>query len=70
MIRQMFSVSVSIFLVLTQVACGGGGNANGACVRGSGATATCGDDFTATSCTLVNGTGFYEGKTCKELGFK
>ena len=70
MIRQIFSVSVAAFLALTQVACGGGGNEKGACVGGSGATATCGDDFTATSCTLVNGTGFYEGKTCKALGFR
>lgn len=70
MIRQMFSMSVSILLALAQAACGGGGNENGACVRGSGATATCGDDFTATTCTLVNGSGFHEGKTCKELGFR
>lgn len=70
MVRKMFSVSVSIVLALTQVACGGGGNANGACVSGSGATAKCGDDFTATTCTLVNGSGFYEGKSCKELGLR
>ena len=71
MIRQMFSLSVSILLAMAQAACGGGGgNEKGACVRGSGATATCGDDFTAASCTLVNGSGFHEGKTCKDLGFR
>ena len=70
MIRQMFSVSVSVLLALAQAACGGGGNPTGACVRGSGVSASCGDDFSSGQCTVVNGSGFYEGKTCKDLGFR
>lgn len=41
----------------------------GACIRGSGPTATCGNDFTDAQCILVNGDEFHEGKTCRELGF-
>jgi len=40
----------------------------GACVRGSGIAANCGDDFTAAQCNMVGGTAFYQGKTCQQLG--
>ena len=49
--------------------CGGGSGSTGACVRGSGATATCGNDFTVDQCVLINGDQFYEGKSCKDIGF-
>jgi hypothetical protein len=63
-------IAVALLAALVQSACGGGGPSKGACVRGSGVTATCGDDFTTDTCRLVNGDAFYEGKSCKDLGFR
>lgn len=40
----------------------------GACVRGSGIAANCGDDFTAAQCSMVGGSAFYQGQTCAQLG--
>jgi hypothetical protein len=59
-----------IVFALALSACGGGDPATGACVRGTGVGATCGDDFTAGQCSLINGNAFHEGKTCKDLGFR
>jgi len=41
----------------------------GACVRGSGITAGCGDDFTKGECSMINGS-FHEGDSCSDLGFR
>lgn len=42
----------------------------GACVRGTGITALCGDDFTSANCEqFAGGTSFHEGKSCDDLGF-
>ena len=69
--RSRLAVAVfALTSVLFEVGCGGGGETTGACVRGTGATATCGDDFTAGQCVLVAGDKFYEGTTCKALGFR
>lgn len=40
----------------------------GACVRGSGIAANCGDDFTSAQCSMVGGSAFYQGQTCAQLG--
>lgn len=58
------------FVALWVAACGGGDPPKGACVRGSGPGASCGDDFTDAQCNLVNGDRFYEGRTCRDLGFR
>lgn len=56
--------------VLAVVAAGcGGKDESGACVRGSGITATCGDDFTSGQCEFIGGDDWYEGRTCADLGF-
>jgi hypothetical protein len=47
----------------------GGSDPKGACVSGSGIGSHCGDDFTAGQCDMVNGDHWYEGKTCKDLGY-
>ena len=69
---RVCSVRIAAVLVACAavVACGGGSPATGACVSGSGATARCGDDYTQAQCNLVNGEHFYEGRTCKDLGFR
>jgi hypothetical protein len=41
----------------------------GACVRGTGVTQSCGNDFTSGSCNFIGGNKFYEGLTCEDLGF-
>ena len=66
-ILRIFAVIAIAIGPLTS--CGGGGNEQGACVRGTGVSASCGDDFTSGQCGLVNGT-FYESKSCKDLGFR
>lgn len=50
------------------LASGCGDKRKGACVRGSGITSTCGDDFTVEQCDYMNGT-FYENETCADLGY-
>jgi hypothetical protein len=67
MLRRISLSSIALFLALAQLACDD--NPTGACITGTGLTAHCGDDFTAGQCALVNGDEFFEGKTCKELGF-
>lgn len=41
---------------------------NGACIRGTGVKAGCGDDFTAGECDALSGT-FYEGDSCSDLAY-
>jgi hypothetical protein len=60
---MMIVVSLLALLILS---CGH--QPTGACVRGSGIAANCGDDFTAAQCNTVGGTAFYQGQTCKQLG--
>ncbi len=43
--------------------------AKGACVRGTGITRSCGNDFTSASCGLIGGNTFYENLTCADVGF-
>lgn len=57
------------FLSLALLMASCGNQQKGACVRGTGVAANCGDDFTAGQCSLINGTAFYPGKTCQQLGF-
>ncbi len=59
----MLAVSSLALLILS---CGH--QPTGACVRGSGIAANCGDDFTAAQCSMAGGTAFYQGQTCKQLG--
>lgn len=60
-------MQLTLFLMaLLLVSCGH--QPTGACVRGSGVAANCGDDFTAGQCSLVGGS-FYQGQTCQQLGF-
>lgn len=47
----------------------GGKDPSGACVRGSGILATCGDDFSAAQCEFIGGDSWYEGRSCADLGF-
>jgi hypothetical protein len=54
------------FFGLLMLSCGH--QPTGACVRGSGIAANCGDDFTAAQCNTIGGTAFYQGQTCKQLG--
>lgn len=61
---------IALFLALCLLVACGGDPPKGACVRGSGVTASCGDDFTAGQCELVNGDTFHEGRTCRDLGFR
>ena len=63
-------LAVIALLVTSLAGCGGDANEHGACVRGTGVSASCGDDFTSGQCTLVNGSAFHEGRTCKDLGFR
>ncbi len=59
-----------LLAALAAVAAGcGGKDESGACVRGSGITATCGDDFTSGQCEFIGGDSWYEGRTCADLGF-
>lgn len=59
-----------VAMMIALGSCGGGGdNDKGACVRGTGISSTCGDDFTAGQCDLVNGT-FHGNKSCSDLGFR
>lgn len=67
--RGLFAVA-GLAALLGLASCGGGDDPKGACVRGSGVGATCGDDFTYAQCNLVNGDKFYEGRTCRDLGFR
>lgn len=60
---------VVIALAVAAGLCGCSAPEKGACIRGTGVTATCGDDFTDAQCNLVNGDEFHEGRTCRELGF-
>lgn len=55
------------FVALLMASCGR--QPTGACVRGAGIAATCGDDFSSGQCSLVGGTAFYPGQTCQQLGF-
>ncbi len=48
--------------------CGSDSDSKGACVRGSGITAGCGDDFTKGECDMINGD-FHKGDSCEDLGF-
>jgi hypothetical protein len=65
-----FKRTVCILVVVTtaiMAGCGGGDD-DGACLRGSGITQSCGDDFTSGQCDIVNGR-FSEGNSCADLGF-
>ena len=42
----------------------------GLLVHGGANPNACGDDFTAGQCEAVKGDRFYEGKTCKDLGYR
>lgn len=64
--RNLMPLAVSL-LALPILSCGH--QPTGACVRGSGIAANCGDDFTAAQCSLVGGTAFYQGQTCQQIGF-
>jgi hypothetical protein len=66
--RLMLSLALLASTLMT-LSCGGDSGPSGACVRGSGIGATCGDDFTHEQCNMVNGDYWYEAKTCKDLGF-
>jgi hypothetical protein len=58
---------LTVFLMaMLTVSCGH--QPTGACVRGAGIGATCGDGFTAAQCSMVGGTAFYQGQTCQQLG--
>lgn len=66
-----FSTLIIIGLMIScfSLGCDNSSNDKGACVRGSGITAGCGDDFTKGECDMINGD-FEKGATCEELGFR
>lgn len=68
MVRKSLLILIAIGFVPGLSACSS--PRKGACVRGSGPTATCGDDFTSAQCNLVNGNAFHEGQSCQDLGFR
>ncbi|MCW5635371.1 MAG: hypothetical protein KIT17_18685 [Rubrivivax sp.] len=67
--RQILLLAAPAAVALTLGACGGD-PPTGACVSGSGRTASCGDDFTHGQCNLINGDRWYEGRTCSDLGYR
>ena len=69
MLQRILAGLAVLFGLLVHVSCGGGSDAKGACVGGANPNA-CGDDFTAGQCEAVKGDRFYEGKTCKDLGYR
>jgi len=56
-----------LFIVLLVLSCGS--QPTGACVQGSGIGAHCGDGFTAATCSMMGDSTFYQGQSCKQLGF-
>jgi len=66
--RKNFMRLLEFFIVFLMVSCGG--QPTGACVQGSGIGAHCGDGFTAATCSMMGNSTFYQGKTCKQLGFQ
>lgn len=67
MIKQIAFISILLLFSLVVPGCGDGGD-KGACVP-KAAPYSCGDDFTAGECDLMNGT-FYSGKSCSAIGFR
>ena len=66
--KQVSAAVLLVAIILVASGCGGK-DETGACVRGSGITATCGDDFTSGQCEFIGGDEWYEGRTCADLGF-
>jgi hypothetical protein len=67
--RGYFGISAALFLCLSLalVSCGSGGSdTHGACVSSSGLT--CGNDFTESECSTVNGK-FHANQSCCNLGY-
>ena len=65
-------VAVVLGFAFTLTGCG---VATGACTRtmslgNFGSTTSCGDDQSLNTCNLVLGTGWTEGVTCADLGFR
>ena len=63
---QKLWASAVLGLTITLLACS---PAKGACIRGTGVTQSCGNDFTSASCDFIGGNAFHESRTCEDLGF-
>ncbi len=65
--KLCLNVCIGILLAVLFTACSK--QSEGACVRWSGISSSCGDGFTSGKCDMMNGK-FYEGKSCSDLGFR
>ena len=64
------NIRVSMILIPIVLIAACSSPSKGACVRGTGITATCGDGFTAANCAqFAGGDSFHEGRSCADLGF-